>query len=484
MSNVKTRIRRILESKWYTFVLILAMFLLFFLYQIRAQITYTEYFFDIADYVVRGEGLWKNGHFSLRNFENGFRGYLFPLMVGSMAYLDEHVLNLPNLVYPYRVLSSALYSGAYYIFAKCIVYEWDSVDETIYHKNRKVTVTCVFMCATTGVFFNGLIMYPLSDLPAVCLAFVSSVFIIKAMKESRKVVLVEALLAGCFAYMTYNVRPIYIFFIILSVIFMVIESRSLKKLVALLVMYGIGVFIAGIPQLYVNYWVEGTATIWVLNDSLFTKQLFWGLKWMRYEAYVGNQLDYLQIEPTLKFVDPVGVELLKWYETNISNEYTINGYIRLALHFPLDYLGIMGRHLISLFFPIFHEQYPKDIYENRSVIAIASLILWYFAIMISAFKAGYREWNKKMVLWYIMLCFPSFVILAGAVEQRFFVMIYVLLTVYVVRGLLRRSIRESLKRYWGIEIVGFIIFSVVLITMESSVLSGLEYFTLLWNPVR
>lgn len=42
--------------------------------------------FDSADYWRRGEFLWKNG-FSLYNLPDAFRGYLFPLYVGTAGKL-------------------------------------------------------------------------------------------------------------------------------------------------------------------------------------------------------------------------------------------------------------------------------------------------------------------------------------------------------------------------------------------------------------
>lgn len=37
---------------------------------------------DSWDYWERGESLWREGHFSLNNQRDGFRGYVFPLFLG------------------------------------------------------------------------------------------------------------------------------------------------------------------------------------------------------------------------------------------------------------------------------------------------------------------------------------------------------------------------------------------------------------------
>ena len=38
---------------------------------------------DSADYWTYGERLWQSGKFNLLSIENGFRGYVFPLILGS-----------------------------------------------------------------------------------------------------------------------------------------------------------------------------------------------------------------------------------------------------------------------------------------------------------------------------------------------------------------------------------------------------------------
>lgn len=167
----------------------------------------------------------------------------------------------------------------------------------------------LFTPACVAIFFPGLIAYPLSDLPAICLIITSLALIVYASKQNFLLCgIALALFSGVASYGAYNTRTIYLFTIALLIFLIptliLREKRTIIR-IALTFFFIIGVILTSIPQSLINLKYLNTPTPFVIanfnNTSLFANQLKWGITVQRYETGyipdIESNIPYLLCRP-------------------------------------------------------------------------------------------------------------------------------------------------------------------------------------------
>lgn len=137
----------------------------------------------------------------------------------------------------------------------------------------------------------------------------------------------------------------------------------------------LGILAAGIPQVVMNYKNLGSFSIGVPTNGLMLQQMFWGIKYQRYDTYIPRGTDTVHPDLQVFFTDAAGVKILQ--EMNLNSSKWL--------------LGVIG--FSTLF------------------ISVLSMAL-----------NSCRSW--KMLGWLTPVLIPSILIIPGAVEYRFSIGIY------------------------------------------------------------
>lgn len=183
--------------------------------------------------------------------------------------------------------------------------------------------------------------------------------------------------------------------------------------------FGIGSFIAGIPQIIMNYLNLGKVSIKVPTNGLMLQQMFWGIKYQRYDTYIAFNSDLTHSFPQCFFEDPTGMLILNKLGMNTFS--TWGDYIKLFIHYPFDVIAIYVRHLVNFIFPCWPQMYVQDLNSLKwpfGILGVSILFLGVYLIISKSYK------NSKYLWLLIPIFIPAILIIPGAVEYRFSFGIY------------------------------------------------------------
>ena len=169
------------------------------------------------------------------------------------------------------------------------------------------------------------------------------------------------------------------------------------------------------------------------TQNLFLMQLNWGITYSKYETYVGEDGQYSG--PGVKFTDKTGEKII---QLEGAFPESIGGWFKLILKYPLDFMGIFGRHIVTYLTPTYSETYITNLNSNKTMIITLNILL-FFVSGLNIFNKRGKCNNKKSgitaiadkYIWIILLLMPCLFIIPGAPEVRFFIALHVLLYVYV-----------------------------------------------------
>ncbi len=381
------------------------------------SLTEEDYYWDASAYLNYGRSLFANGHYSLENLADCFRGYVFPSFIGIIDFVGAKL----GITWAFYVFSSLLIALGLLVTIRFM-------EEVLgYSEQKNATVTGylrrLLPVALLLLFFWGIFVYPLSDIYALLVAVTSVYVVYTAGKKNRWPKMLFYLFGGVLGYAAYNIRTIYLFLmVVLALIILYQEHSDWKWAVCGLVFFIIGAAVSAYPQVYANYKLEGVLSPFVQNQGLFAQQLYWGLEWPRYETYVGTERD-----ASMYFIQRTG----EGFVMQAGEEYSIGAYIRLAFKYPLEIVAILGTHIINAFFPIFPEQYVSDLGANRYLLVILSQVILFTFFRLVRWSVAHKEIDLKQLMYPAAVLLPSLVILAGAVEQRFTMPFYLFIFFYI-----------------------------------------------------
>lgn len=191
-------------------VIIAALFFILAQVHIDAKIFLGDagYYWDLSPYILDME------------FPKAYRGYFYPMLLAPARFLFD---TIPTIGY------SAFYVSQAFLFSFALTILLPGVFTDLIG-GRASLLRRLFVPAAVAFFFPGLVAYPLSDLPAICLVITSFSLALSAAKQ-KSIFLSVALitLSGFSAYGAYNTRTIYLFTTIMLVLFIPIIILSGKK---------------------------------------------------------------------------------------------------------------------------------------------------------------------------------------------------------------------------------------------------------------
>ena len=334
----------------------------------------------------------------------------------------------------------------------------------------KTSVSCIIHFIAFTLFFYGTIIYVLSDLFAVILCTMSICFLEKCDEgKSKSICMLYSILFGGFLYITYNVRTIYLFACIyLLLLFMVRKIRSrnsiLSKIGQILLAIA-GSVIASLPQIYMNYSMLGIISIKVPTQGLMLKQLGWGLKYQRYDTYIGMP----EIHPSaqMNFIEPVGMALLN--RLGITEFGSWSEFFFFLFHYPFEVVGIYVRHFINGLLPCWPNLYVTDLDSNKLFLAIGAYVI-IFLFLLACFSNSVN--NYKVLSNYIGLLIPILFIIPGAIEGRFFIAIYIMMIGVLCYNVRWIKMKGYLQAHWLETAILFVGGGALIFSIWSSMLAS------------
>ena len=141
------------------------------------------------------------------------------------------------------------------------------------------------------MFFRGLLVYTLSDFYALTISLVGLILLYKIVTCEQKIYIkaVEAFIFGICIYGAYNIRTIYLFFMIACVLILVIWSLCDRKWLQMIITVPVslgGIFVCSIPQIILNHHLHNNYSMAVPTEGLMLSQLQWGIYSGRYAQSV------------------------------------------------------------------------------------------------------------------------------------------------------------------------------------------------------
>lgn len=440
--------------------------------QIRGNVGYSGYIFDLENYLNIADSFFADG-FSLVRGKASAAGYAYPVLLGLSHFID---VKLGQEIYLFRLISSVIYGSAVMILV--CTYERFFGDKSGKHF-KQLCIGCIAVIMMLYLFYRGIIFFPLSDLFAASLAIISGSLALNSLKTENNVSLVWVLGSGFFAYLAYNTRSVYIITLIVTPVFLFINQRGCwRKNIEVVLFFLLGMIIAALPWIYMNYSIYNRITIGVNNENRYANQLFWGLEYTRYVAFTGLDPD-IQIGG-VRFINLTGKKLVDIYKSCISDNYTLLGYVKLVLKYPVEIVSIMGQHVINVMFPLFPEQYTGDLHKSRLLNGLLGIAYWYLFALIIAWKMKNKRVTVQQLAWFILMIAPSVLTLPGAGEHRFYLMLYMSVCAVIAFAIQERSFWHFLTDKMTLVIGMGILFAIIVFTVETNVLASCEYYPILW----
>lgn len=458
-------------SKQGAFVLAVAFFL------ILHQIHNVQYFPWDA------KGYWELSNPEIFfNYPKEIRGYFYPFLLLPAHFLSNLFGEYQN--YSYRFLSAFAYAYALTIVLPEFYVRVFGGKLTT---SRRIVVPLLI-----AILFPGLIIYPLSDLPAFLLLIGSINALLNAKNAiSFTVKLSFTAFGGVLAAGAYNTRTIYLFpllCIFCAIPFYFFSAQSIKNRFLGILAFATGLLLVCLPQSFINHSTHETWSPAVISQktdkSLFALQLMWGITIQRYETTI----DPTSASASRYFMDKTG-EKLFISESLENGEVTIAEYISLVVRHPLDFLGIYGRHFVNGLDLRDGEVYVRNAsWINNKIAALNFFVL---ALGFLSALVRYGEWKSKgeassiknrstadtiWPLFAFLLLLPVFAIIPGAIETRFFLPLHVLLYCTIAFNVSSREITIYLKDHWMPVLLGFIFLSIMFFAISTNTMSSMQPF--------
>ena len=436
-------------------------------------IGYESYFYDCSGYRTYGNELFQNGEYNLLNISDGFRGYIFPTLLGFSEVLDS-LIGIDFQPICFKLFTSII-TGYFFTWSiPKLVRDLFGCNKVIKRYKK------IFNLLLIMIFFWGLFIYPLTDMLAMFLCINAVICIISAMNTEsiiKKIVLFA--LSGILLYASYNVRSIYIFSVIMGFLMIMALSarREGKRGIVYVLSFLLGIFLCSVPQIIINYHTLKKVSIMLPTNSLMVQQLEWGMYYQRYETYVGNVYN----SPKLIFQDKSGLKILEI----VGNIESIKDYVLACLRYPFDFIGIYTRHIFNMFCPIYPEQYIFDLEKNRSGLFILNYSMLYVFVFwcTTNVKQNMANLVRKMnidgLMVFFILLLPSVFIMPGAVEQRFSITIYVLICSYMTYCIDYKLLIATIQEKWIECALTFVIGLCIALAIWGNTLSNLTISNLI-----
>ena len=301
----------------------------------------------------------------------------------------------------------------------------------------------------TILIWPGLIIYPLSDLPALVLVFGALLLLYKALEMNSKLRYINIAVCGLLFGASYYIRTGNAVSICVAIIILILgEVRADRKWVnkiSFIMLFFAGVFVAAVPQIIINTECIGEFTYKVpiiFTTQVVGSQLRKGVSFIRYETSIINGYP----NPAVVSVDSMAYMIFK-QEGFRRDGITVQELLLSIVKYPLEFLGIYAAKFANIIDARYGETYIVDWLKNRNFIILCNFSLWFLGVSGIVYqwreyrKEESKEWKNELLFFTehveSLLCIlavigPALLHLAGThVEARYFYPGYILLWSYL-----------------------------------------------------
>lgn len=406
------RLRYLYESqpKLFELTMASAVFVLMMVYAL--QRIGQPFVHDSLHYWNFADSFLEDGDFSITNYSNGLRGYLYPFMLLLIKSLGSG-LGIGSRVFFF--ICSALYFSLFAIYlipwAFQTIFRW-----RIHLWGRAVIALLLF------IFWRGHFLYPLTDFPAFTAMLIGIAFLAHSLINKTAPAL--AFFIGFFISAALNIRPAYQLSLIVLIpfFFLLLYKLRIFKALQWTVYLLVGASLVLVPQLRINQTHFQVSSPWVLahfvdEENLFVKQLFWGLSTQKYETNIGENYP----SAAVVYEDP----LFDALPVNLVRDKTVTGYSKIITRYPQDVAISYFRHFfngIDIFFP---TPYVKNIFVNHTLFSAVNYLIWFLAVL-ALFRTELARVDRVQLAGVLALLAPVILAIPLTVEVRFFLPVFIL----------------------------------------------------------
>lgn len=355
---------------------------------------------------------------------NNIRGYVLAVLLAPARYLCE----LTGSFWPLRAGLSLAYAWGLTWLAPAAY--------TAFFGGRLSLARRLLPAVLMAVVFPGMLVHPMSDLPALLLMLGALLALHRAARRSGGLAPGWVALAGALAAAAYNVRTIYLF-LLAGVLLAALAAglrAPLRRQLAAAAAFAAAALAVLAPQGLLNQHMHGRFTfnpvVMGNGESLFVAQLVQGLGTQRYETMSPP----LPGQGAVKYRDPAGERVLAEVGGPAAIRSPADYITRVVLGRPLDFAAVMGRHFVNGLDVRDGMVYVRRFSASRDGAAVVNFAVlasagWAALLLLASPGAGpvpphppHARWPWWALLWLAPVAF----ILPGMVETRFFLPLHLL----------------------------------------------------------
>ena len=438
-----------------------------------------HYSYGFTGFHYDSEQYWLMATYEKLTTVRSARGYVFPALLAPLHYLTS-VTGNPLLMYRagmsivFGVLLTTLLPAAFR----------QAFGGRLSLPRRLVPVVLV------ATLFPGLLLYPLTDLPAILMAFAALMCALRGLAPtvSRNQFIGMLLAAGALVGAAYNTRTIYLFAAIPLGLLAAGTVRGAWSKSPFPRWLGLLAFVAGVvaislPQAAINKQTHGVNSLAVQsvinNKSLFANQLAWGMTLQRYETTLyadapGSQAFYF---------DPAGAKLfLKTVDG--GDLFSLSYYLRVVAQHPLEFMALYTRHVINGLDVRDGLVYTHKSSALRNRTALFNFLVLALAVWVAlsirgrvaqpgagGFRAVPGSWPISLAL----VAVPVAAIIPGAIETRFFLPVHLLAYCFIAFHFDWQRLRRNFKAHRGALLVSLVLVAAAFFAITFSTMANLQY---------
>jgi len=367
---------------------------------------------DSLYYWELGGSFYSNDRFSLLNFGDGLRGYLFPFLL----YLVQIQAGLFGA--DARVLFAVYSAMAFSVFAMCIV-PWSF--GTIFRWKTN-TLSRILFALLLFLFWRGHFVYPLTDFPAFASLLMGVTMLVEVLRDQKRFLWLA--IAGFFAAAAINIRPAYQISILIVFVSSLVGlgKIGIRRLSLALLLFCLGCGGALFPQVLINreHFKSNSPLVlakYLDESTIYEVQLFWGLKTQKYETNIGEGYPFAGVV----YSDPLALKLPR----KESHKKTFPNYLRIVSQIPLDLAISYFRHAFNGL-DIFHPTpYVRNVFADHFLFSLANYVIWFLLLYRVLHSNSPNPDSVNLVVVSGMLA-PVLLAIPTVVEVRFFLPAYIL----------------------------------------------------------
>ncbi len=442
-----------------------------------------RFYYDSGQYWELRNSFVRHGVFSLLNYHDQLRGYLFPLINYSLSVLARSA-GVADYI-GYEAAMSFVYAGFLTVLVPGLV-------ELIFNRQPGIFPILTFSSVAVA-FWRGSFFYPLSDLLAF-LFLLAGTFI--AMKFHRH--WWPLFLTGMFWGGAAVIRPPYEITLPALFLWAVYYYRRELSLVVWPILFRLLSILVGLifvftPQMIINIVHFEIFSPFVPaqragGENEFLWQLGNGIEIQKYETNVGTTYP----NTFVFFRDRQGESVLirsgyKAVATSVSGDIgpdrtlTIMEYIKLVFDYLPDMISIYARHLFNGLDVVYNTVYVTDIFGRALVLRFVNYSIWFLVIIYIAhimLRLDKRKYLGSASFLPVIFSLPSILSIPTAIEVRYMLpvhlMAYALVAFWVlpefaVAGFVQK--KNVILRH----ITWYILFVILCFMLSSNTYAGLNY---------